>query len=96
MQTHDQYATQKMLIQRVTNPHDESSWQEFITFYEKYINSIILRMNIAMSDAEDIHQKVLMKLWRSLPTLNTGEIRRFRTYLSAVTKNCVIDFLRQS
>jgi len=95
MSEKDPYLTRKTLIQRVRDQYDDRSWQEFADIYNRFIYSIIRKMNITSSDAEDILQKVLMKLWNVLPTLDPNEIRRFRSYLSTVTKNCVQDFMRQ-
>ena len=91
--TKDPYKTRLTLIQRVKNQYNENAWEEFAAVYKNYIYAIIRRMNISEHDAEDIQQKVMMKLWKILPELKHEEIRRFRSYLSTITKNTVLDFV---
>ncbi|WP_322608874.1 RNA polymerase sigma factor [Pontiella agarivorans] len=88
------YSTRKTLIARIKDQYDEQAWQEFIEFYTRYIYSIIRQMRISEDDADEIHQKVMVKLWAKIPDLNTEEILRFRSYLATVTKNEVRQFIR--
>ncbi|HEY5654118.1 MAG TPA: RNA polymerase sigma factor [Pontiella sp.] len=95
MTNEDLYQTRATLIERVQNQQDEKSWEEFVHIYRRYIYAIIRSMNISEHDAEDILQQVLLKLWNSLPEMNCGKIKRFRSWLSTITKNCVTDFIRK-
>jgi RNA polymerase sigma factor (sigma-70 family) len=91
----DQYNTRATLIQRVQNQQDDESWEEFIRVYRRYIYAIIRSMNISEHDTEDILQQVLINLWNGLPKMDYQKIKRFRSWLSTVTKNCVTDFIRK-
>ena len=91
----DPYNTRATLIQRVQNQQDEQSWAEFVEVYRRYIYAIIRSMNISEHDTEDILQQVLINLWNSLPKMDCQKIKRFRSWLSTVTKNCVTDFIRK-
>jgi RNA polymerase sigma factor (sigma-70 family) len=91
----DQYQTRATLIRRVQNQHDDASWDEFVHAYRRYIYAIIRSMNISEHDTEDILQQVLIKLWDNLPKMDYNKIKRFRSWLSTVTKNCVTDFIRK-
>lgn len=91
----DQYKTRETLISRVQDQHDETSWEEFVHVYRRYIYAIIRSMNINEHDTEDILQQVLINLWNSLPKMDYSKINRFRSWLSTVTKNCVTDFIRK-
>lgn len=91
----DPYNTRATLIQRVQNQQDEQSWAEFVEVYRRYIYAIIRSMNISEHDTEDILQQVLINLWNSLPKMDYQKIKRFRSWLSTVTKNCVTDFIRK-
>jgi RNA polymerase sigma-70 factor (ECF subfamily) len=91
----DQYQTRATLIRRVQNQHDDESWEEFVRVYRRYIYAIIRSMNISEHDTEDILQQVLINLWNSLPKMDYDKIKRFRSWLSTVTKNCVTDFIRK-
>jgi RNA polymerase sigma factor (sigma-70 family) len=91
----DIYKTRKTLLLRVKDQYNDDAWAEFSEVYQNYIYTIIRRMNIVRGDAEDIHQKVLVKLWEALPSLDLDQTERFRNFLSTVTRNCVMDFMRQ-
>jgi RNA polymerase sigma-70 factor (ECF subfamily) len=89
------YNTRETLIRRVQNPNDEQSWQEFVLIYRKFIYAIIRSLNISEHDANDILQQVIIKLWGKLPETDAADFQRFRSYLSTITRNCAIDFIRE-
>ncbi len=89
----DPYATRKTLIQRVQDQYNEEAWEELIRIYSRYIYSILINMNVSEHDADELHQQVMIKIWKRLPELNVQELR-FRNYLSTVTKNTVLNFIR--
>lgn len=91
----DVYKTRQTLIQKVKNQHDENAWEEFLQVYNKYIYAIIRGSGLNKDDAGDIMQDILLRLWNRLPEMDEGEIRRFRSYLATITKNCITDFLRK-
>lgn len=92
---HDVYKTRQTLIQKVKDQHDENAWEEFLQIYHKYIFAIIRASGINKEDAGDILQEILLRLWNRLPQMDEGEIKRFRSYLATITKNCIMDFLRK-
>jgi RNA polymerase sigma-70 factor (ECF subfamily) len=91
----DTYNTRQTLIQRVKNQHDEPSWEEFAGIYRGYIYTVIRNMGIAESDRDELVQQTLIKLWKKLPDIDCGHSGKFRSWLSTLTKNCVIDFIRK-
>ena len=91
----DQYNTRQTLICRVQDVHDEQAWAEFVQVYRRYIYAVIRSVNISEQDAEDLFQEVVMKLFGSLPKQDLSQIKRFRSWLGTVTRNCVIDFIRK-
>ena len=93
MENSDQ--TRITLIERVQDQHDEASWREFEGIYHGFIYGVVRRMNISEHDAEDIVQQVLITLWKKLPKQDVRTIKRFRSWVSTITKNCVIDFIRK-
>lgn len=90
----DPYLTRRTLIERVSDQHDESAWEKFAQVYNRYIYAVIRNMNISAHDAEEIHQQVMIKLWKHLPELDIDQLRRFRSYLGTITKNAVLQFIR--
>jgi RNA polymerase sigma-70 factor (ECF subfamily) len=86
--------TRETLLMRLRNQHDQGSWEEFHKIYRPYIYAVIKKMGMHEADCEDILQKVLLKLWEALPTFEYDESQRFRSWLSKVTSNAVMNFIR--
>lgn len=90
------YLTRYTLLHRIQKPFDEVAWKDFADQYRAYIYTIINRMNIKAADADDLYQKILLKLWKKLPDLDLGKMERFRSYLATVVRNCANDHFRVS
>lgn len=88
------FETRQTLLQRVTTTRDDQSWEEFAHYYQKYIYLICRRMELSHHDAEEVVQKVLVKLWQKLPEMDSGDFRRFRAWLCTVTGCSVKDFIK--
>lgn len=93
--TEERYNTRQTLIRRIQDRGDDEAWEEFLLIYRRYIYAIIRNMNISQNDADDLVQMVLMKLMDSCAKQDMAKIRRFRSWLSTMTRNCVIDFIRK-
>lgn len=87
--------TRITLIERIQNQQDETSWQEFVDIYHDFIYGTVRRMRVSEADAEDIVQQVLLSLWKKLPQQDVHAIKRFRSWIATMTKNCVIDYIRK-
>ncbi len=92
---HADYLTRYTLLKRVQRPNDEAAWNDFMNQYRRYIYSIIHRMKIRPSDADDVYQKVVVKLWKKLPEMDVQKMEYFRGYLAAVVRNAVNDYYRK-
>jgi RNA polymerase sigma factor (sigma-70 family) len=92
--TQQTYSTRRTLIERVKDQYNEEAWNEFSDIYTRYIYAIIRNMGISPQDSEEIHQQVMVKLWKKVPELDFDEIRRFRSYLGVIVKNEVRQFIR--
>ena len=86
--------TRVTLIERVKQRYDEDAWKEFAGIYRSYIYAVIRNLHLSEHDTQEVHQKVMVKLWEKLPELDTSQIRRFRSYLAGVAKNEVKQFIR--
>ena len=91
----DIYKTRKTLLLRIKDQYNDDAWAEFSEVYKRYIYAIIRRMNINAADADDIVQRIMMQLWKKLPTMTYDEQKSFRAFLSVVTKHEVLDFIDQ-
>ncbi|MCM8526011.1 MAG: RNA polymerase sigma factor [Lentisphaeraceae bacterium] len=87
--------TRKTLIERVKKLRDDNSWEDFVLYYKGYIFAVIQGMGMNNQDAEDLCQKVLLKLWKNLPDYEyrPGSCK-FRTWLCTVIRSEVYSWLR--
>ena len=86
----ERWKTRKSLILRARNPDDSQAWEDFVQYYERFIFHVLHRMNVSVNDLDDLVQNVLVKLWRSLASYESGKAR-FRTWLGVVVRNAVYD-----
>ncbi len=86
--------TRHTLLERVRNQYDDKSWEEFASTYEPYIYAIIRRMGMSPADSKDIHQNVLLQIWKKLPEYQKKPGTRFRGWVSTITANAVRYFMR--
>lgn len=81
---------------RVKNQYDEKAWQEFVDIYRRYTYVVIRRLGVDVDPAEELTQNILLKLWQKLPDYKYDpKVARFRTWLSRVINNTVLNFRRQ-
>ncbi|MCM8538678.1 MAG: RNA polymerase sigma factor [Lentisphaeraceae bacterium] len=87
--------TRKTLLERVKKLRDDNSWEDFVLYYKGYIFAVIQGMGMSNQDAEDLCQKVLLKLWKNLPEYEyrPGSCK-FRTWLCTVIRSEVYSWLR--
>ncbi|MFT5126964.1 MAG: RNA polymerase sigma factor (sigma-70 family) [Rhodothermales bacterium] len=96
MEKESAWQTRESLLQRVRDPQDEKSWEDFVQYYRPFIYNLVRRMNIQHHDAEEIVQTVLVKSWNKMPSFEYDRGRgRFRGWLCQVTGNTVRDFIRK-
>ena len=91
----DNLNTRLTLIERVKKLKDDNSWEDFVLYYKGYIFAVIQGMGMSNQDAEDLSQKVLLKLWKNLPDYEyrPGSCK-FRTWLCTVIRSEVYSWLR--
>ena len=89
--------TRQTLLIRLKERHDDSSWEEFVHYYRRFIFAIIIEMGVNHADQDDLGQQVLVKLWKNLPGFDyTPNRGRFRSWLATVTRNTVRNHLKSS
>jgi len=86
---------QTLLLKLQREDGTEEAWEEFVHYYQKFIYLICRRMYISHHDAEEIVQRVFVKLWQQLPGKDVINFKHFRSWLCVVTKNEARDFLRK-
>ena len=91
----DQPKTRISLILRLRHPDDAAAWQEFVEIYQPLVYRLARKHGLQEADALDTTQEVLARVAKAVdqwdPDANRGS---FRGWLSRITRNLVIDFLR--
>ncbi len=91
--TSDTYMTKDSLLRRLKNPDNELAWEEFCFYYKNFICSIINKVGIRASDVDDLTQRVMLKVWKSLPDFDYNQKKgSFRSWLYVVTRNVAYNF----
>ncbi len=87
--------TRQTLLERLKKLKDNHSWEDFVLYYKGYIFAVIHGMGLNNLDAEDLSQKVLLKLWKNLPEYEyrPGNCK-FRTWLCTVIRSEVYSWYR--
>ena len=88
--------TRQTLIERIRDQHDELAWEDVINTYESYIYAIIRRMGVSAEDSKDVHQDILLQIWKKLPEYRKQPDTRVRGWVGTVTLNAVRYFMRSS
>lgn len=87
--------TRYTLIRKLRNPQDEQAWAEFASIYQPVVFRIALAKGLQYADATDLTQEVLTRVARAIDKFSPQPGGRFRAWLYRITRNLVIDFLRQ-
>ena len=88
--------TQAELLQRIRNPEDRAAWAEFAGIYEPVLLRMARRRGLQQADASDLAQKVMVSISKSIDSWEDNPERgRFRTWLTVVARNAIIDSLRR-
>jgi len=87
--------TRHTLLQKIKDPNNENSWEEFVEYYSGYIYVIIRNFRVDIEDSEDLMQDVLIKVWKGIRQYDPEAKRsKFRTWLCSVIRNTVFNFLK--
>lgn len=84
--------TRASLLSRVRDTADHEAWREFERTYRDLVLRYCGRRGLQPMDSEDVLQRVLMKLARSLPRFAYDPARgRFRDYLYRAVRGAISD-----
>ena len=89
--------TRQTLIQKIIDQRNDYAWEDFVNYYQNYLENILRKYQINPTDAEDILQSTLVKVWELLPSFNYDQNKgRFRSWLTQVTINIMREQLRKN
>jgi len=85
--------TSLTLLERLQkNPDDPQAWSLFVKRYQPRIHRWCLAWGLQDSDADDVAQDVLVKLFAALRKFQYDPSRSFRAWLKTVTQHVWSDF----
>ena len=88
------WQTRLTLLQRAKDPDDETAWEDFVNYYRAFIGVVLYQMKLNENDHDDLTQEILLRIWKVLPDYDL-ERARFRTWMSHIIRNKVIDHYRK-
>lgn len=84
-----------LLVRVARQPADEHAWCQFVDRYEPRIRACCLAFSLQPADADDVAQRILLRLVKSLRTFEYDAARSFRSWLGTVCRNALIDFCNE-
>lgn len=88
--------TRNSLLLKLRDKGDCESWHRFVAVYRPVVYRMARRRGIQDADAQDLAQAVLISVAESVDRWEADPRRaRFRTWLSRVAKNAIIDAFRR-
>lgn len=78
----------------VARPGDNEAWERLVLRYGPLIQSWCRRWHLQPADAEEVIQKVLLKLFRHIAHFERQRNGSFRAYLKTVARHAVCDVLK--
>jgi RNA polymerase sigma factor, sigma-70 family len=92
----DSYPTRPSLLERVKNPDDQKSWQEFAEVYSKLIFGFALKAGLNEAEAQEVVQETLISAAKNLPGFQYDpKVCSFKTYLLNLSNWRIKDQLRK-
>jgi RNA polymerase sigma factor (sigma-70 family) len=86
--------TSLTLLERLQkNPDDPQAWTLFVDRYQPRIRRWCITWGLQDSDADDVAQEVLVKLFAALRKFQYDPSRSFRAWLKTVTQHAWSDFV---
>ena len=87
--------TRASLILRLKTREDGLAWEEFTQLYRPLIYRIAVSRGLQPADANDITQEVMTRVAKSIRLFDPDSSKgSFRGWLSRITRNLVIEFMR--
>ena len=90
-----EYTTRQTLLLRARNRHDKDAWGEFTEVYRPFIYYVLKCMEVHQNDIDDLHQDILIRLWKKLPSYDPAK-GKFRSWLSFVVRNIVLNSFQKN
>jgi RNA polymerase sigma factor (sigma-70 family) len=89
-------ATRRTLLNRIKDPDDQKSWQEFYDLYSGLVYSVALKAGLSNSEAEEVVQETFIVVSKKMPEFNYDPlIGSFKGWLLQTTRFRIMDQFRK-
>src|SRR5690242_8560875 len=96
MPDRDPIPTRASLLNRLKNPGDDVSWNEFYVTYRELIYSVARRAGLAEQEADEVVQNTLISVAKKMPGFTYDPAKdSFKGWLLTVTRWRIQDQLEQ-
>lgn len=83
------------LLLRRCQAGDAAAWEEIVRAHHRRIYNLCYRFTGSPDDAQDLTQEVFIRIYRTLPSYESGR-GSFVTWVSTVTRNLLVDHFRKT
>ncbi len=83
------------LLLRRCQAGDAAAWEEIVRTHHRRIYNLCYRFTGSPDDAQDLTQEVFIRIYRTLPSYESGR-GSFVTWVSTVTRNLLVDHFRKT
>jgi len=88
--------TRASLLLRLRDSRDHEAWLEFVSLYEPVAYRLLRRRGLQDADAREVMQELFIAVSRSIDRWDPAKERgSFRGWLSRVTRNLLINWLKR-
>jgi len=84
------------MILRLQDPNAAAAWGEFVEIYRPLIYDIAIKKGMQPADAADVTQEAMSRIVLAIERFDPDTVKgTFRGWLSTITRNLIVDFLRR-
>ncbi|MEO1524599.1 MAG: sigma-70 family RNA polymerase sigma factor [Planctomycetota bacterium] len=87
--------TRESLLIRLSDPSDRDAWDTFVSIYRPLVYRIARLRGVQDADAQDLAQRVLLSVSKSISDWTPRPGSRFRHWIARIAKNAAINALQR-
>lgn len=86
--------TRVSLLNRIKNPEDNASWQEFYSIYRNLIYGVARKSGMTAEEAEDVMQDTMSATAKHIKDFQYDPSKSFKAWLLKITRTKVVNQFR--
>ena len=90
-----QNPTRQTLISKVADQTDEAAWEEFVSYYQDYLEKVLYKTGLNEEEVKDFSQMTFVRVWEKIPEFTYNPKRgRFRSWFTQIALNYISNHRR--